>query len=317
MEWSVLTVEDIKKLSEKVSDITLEGSDSSLVNLFLLQKKYNIKTCISGGFLFRYYSGSKNRTGYGFPVKLSDDTSLNQTELTDAVRLLITDAEHNDRPLKFCLLTENQKNQIQYCIECLLPEQKIEWKSERNDCDYIYSRKELAELAGKRNHKKKNHLSKFLRTYDGKWEFRSLEKNSVDTDLIQVAECWLNEKTETEGYDTNSDYHSTLEMELNSLKAAVENKNLLNLEGGVLYAEDKPVAMTVASKISNSILDVHYEKCLSHAAQNGGYAAINWCFANECTQYDYFNREEDMGIEGLRNAKLSYHPSKLLEKYFN
>lgn len=318
MNWSVLCFEDVKKLSKNINDFSLEGSDCAPVNIFLLQKKYDIRTSIKDGFLFRYYTGNENRTGYGFPIRISEDIQSHK-DLRAAIEMIVEDAKENNRLVKFCLLTENQKNQIQECARKFFPDLSFEWKTERNDSDYIYSRKNLAELAGKKNQKKKNHVSKFLRKYEGNWEFRSLSNQNVDEDLVGVAESWLSEKLKVSENDPASDAtkQKHLQMELESIKVAVKNKKELNLAGGVLYAEGKPVAITLASRISDTVLDVHYEKCLSQAAQNGAYAAINWCFANAAEGFDFLNREEDMGIEGLRKSKLSYHPEKLLEKYYS
>lgn len=308
MNWSVLNFNDVKNLFQNVENTDLEGSDCSPVNLFLLQKKYDIKTCAEKGFLFRYYTGNANRTGYGFPLKLTDS----KNELKDALELIIQDAEENKRSVKFCLVSEKQKNLISECAEKYFPELKLSWISERDDCDYVYSREKLAALAGKTYHKKKNHVSKFLRTYEGKWEFRLYSLCQVADDIVKVSEEWLKERFDS-GIEED---RKILEMELDSIKIAVQNKETFGIEGGVLYVDGKPVAMTLASKISEKILDVHYEKCLSEVAQFGAYAVINWCFANAVEKFEYLNREEDMGVEGLRKAKLSYHPDILLEKFY-
>ena len=85
--------------------------------------------------------------------------------------------------------------------------------------------------------------------------------------------------------------------------------------GGIIYAEGVAVAMTIASKISDSVVDVHFEKAIGQYAVNGGYAAINNMFAKSLNGAEWLNREEDINIEGLRKAKQSYHPKILLKKY--
>ena len=84
----------------------------------------------------------------------------------------------------------------------------------------------------------------------------------------------------------------------------------------ILYIDGKPSAMCLASPISDKVLDIHFEKVLISVAENGGYAAINNLFAKTCTKYKYINREEDMGVEGLRKSKLSYKPEILLDKFY-
>lgn len=85
------------------------------------------------------------------------------------------------------------------------------------------------------------------------------------------------------------------------------------MSGAVLYVEDKPVAMTLGSEISQNVYDVNFEKALRE--YDGVYAVINNEFAKTLTKYKYINREEDMGLEGLRKAKLSYNPVIILDRY--
>ena len=321
MNWSILTLKDFHFLKDCLISQGLEGSDTSLVNIFLLQKKYDTKTAVHNGFLFRYYTGNENRTGYGYPLKLCDNKlpdSEKKHTLSEAISAIIEDAKSNGRQIKFCLLTENQKNTLVEVIRSDFPKLIIEWQTNRDDVDYLYSREKLAALQGKTYHKKKNHVSKFLRTYEGNWEFRSLNLCSITEDMILVAEKWLEERlalADSGAITLTDSEKKVLALENEMIKTALKNKEDFALDGGVLYTNGTPVAMTLASKISDKILDVHFEKCLSEAASSGAYAAINWCFANACESYEFLNREEDMGVEGLRKAKLSYHPDKLLEKF--
>ncbi len=320
MTWKILSLDDFHFLKDNIHDETLEGSDASLVNIFLLQKKYDTKTAIEGGFLFRYYTGGENRTGYGFPIKIQKCADSEHSCLHDAVALIVSDAKLNGRAVKFCLLTENQKNEIDSILRADFPEISVDWQTNRDDCDYIYSREKLAALQGKTYHKKKNHVSRFQRIYEGNWEFRSLNLCSIADDMIFVAKKWLEERFDSAeaGEIVISDEDKRiLNLEHEMIKTALENKEDFALEGGVLYTNGKPVAMTLASRISEKVLDVHFEKCLSEAAANGAYAAINWCFANAADSYEFLNREEDMGVENLRKAKLSYHPDNLLEKFYS
>ena len=92
----------------------------------------------------------------------------------------------------------------------------------------------------------------------------------------------------------------------------------MNVFGGILYVGDEPVAMTIASEISPKCVDVHYEKAIGEYARNGAFAMVNQCFASSQTvsKYEFINREEDMGIEGLRQAKETYDPLYKLQKFY-
>ena len=95
---------------------------------------------------------------------------------------------------------------------------------------------------------------------------------------------------------------------------ALHNFDALGLTGGILHVEDKIAAFTFGMPINQNTFGVHVEKADTNI--DGAYAMINYEFANHIPeQYIYINREEDLGIEGLRKAKLSYQPAIILEKY--
>ena len=105
-------------------------------------------------------------------------------------------------------------------------------------------------------------------------------------------------------------------MELVALNRAFAHWNELGMEGLVLYVDSQPVAMTMGSRLDGETFDVHFEK--ADTDHPGAYAVINRAFARHIREMHpdvrFLNREEDMGIEGLRKAKLSYYPHHMLEK---
>lgn len=189
--------------------------------------------------------------------------------LEKALQALKEDAKKRREPLYFCLLTE-----------------------------------ELANLAGKAFHKKKNHFSKFVRTYP---EYRFEQIGAANwQDAVLVEDMWYYEHLQEEDESQKKEYAA--------VKEALEHFEQLELLGGLLYVNDTPAAMTVASYINEDTCDIHFEKAVGECVTNGAYAAINRLFAQtlNCT---WLNREEDIGIEGLRKAKMSYHPKMLVKKY--
>ena len=107
-------------------------------------------------------------------------------------------------------------------------------------------------------------------------------------------------------------------MERAALNKALSNMELLKIEGIALMEEGRVLAMTMGSRLSEDTFDVHFEKALD--TEEGAYARINQAFAGYLMEkypaVRYLNREDDMGLEGLRKAKLSYHPVRLTEKYW-
>ncbi len=107
-------------------------------------------------------------------------------------------------------------------------------------------------------------------------------------------------------------------MEKYALYTGLANLNELELEGLLLLAGDTPVALSLGSRLNETVFDVHFEK--ADADIPGAYPLINREFARyiqkKCPEIRYFNREDDMGLPGLRRAKESYTPDLLLEQYW-
>lgn len=301
-----MNLSDFEWLGQSVLAEKLFGSDSSPANLFLLQSKYGIELSVRDGFLLRRYNGTGSRNGFGFPIALSKNSRMK-----DALNFLAEKSSAEKTLLRFCLCTREQKSEIDSCLAENFPELKINWKSDRADSDYIYLARNLAELPGQKFHKKKNHIARFMRLYENRWEFRLFPESDIAKDIIFIEEKWLEEKKSSVG---NPDHALVLESQ--SIASAVEFHSALNIRGGVLYVDKKPVAMTLASPVSPQVLDIHFEKAISSYAEDGAYSVINNLFAKHSASFLYLNREEDMGIEGLRKAKLSYKPDILLDKFY-
>ena len=168
--------------------------------------------------------------------------------------------------------------------------------------EYIYDREDLENLSGKKYHQKRNHISAFMRKYN--WRFEKLTNENV-CDALAVEEKWLAERD-----DENGEYKTERE----AIEKALKFIDELEILGGILYVDDNPVAFTFGSAINDEVFDVNIEKALLE--YNGAYAMINNQFVKNClSKYKLINREDDLGIEGLRKAKLSYRPVQILKKY--
>lgn len=306
LDWKVFSAGEISSAFSNADDSLLEGCDSSAANLFLLQKRYGILLCKTEKALLRYYSESES---YGFPILFKGGS---EKDFCDSLGILIKDAESKGHAVKFVFCTQKQKSVLDDCLRIHFSGKHIEWNTDRNDSDYLYEQQKLSVLPGKDFHKKKNHVSRFSRIYDGRFQFKFFSPEDyteqLKKDVLYVAEKWADEN--------NSEIDDSLRMEEDSLRIAAENVPQLNLTGALLYIDSVPCAVTLAGKISSSVVDIIFEKALSYAADNGAYAAINKFFAGKCQDFTFINREEDMGVEGLRKAKLSYKPFMILDKYY-
>lgn len=177
-----------------------------------------------------------------------------------------------------------------------------DYSENRDYFDYIYSRQELAELKGKNYQPKRNHVNKFRKSY--KYTYEPLIPSAIP-ECLEFESAWCMKH----GYIENDNIRN----ERRSLTTAFKHWNELDLTGFIIRIEGKIIAFTFGHPINHNTFGIHYEK--ADVNIDGAYSAINQHFAASLPeQYIYLNREEDLGIPGLRQAKLSYHPVKMLKK---
>lgn len=292
LEWSIPEAEDEDWINSCIAVSGTMASDASFANIYLLRNKYSTKISRYKDFIIRKYSGKGARCGYTFP--------LGKGDIAKALAEIEKDAKECGERLQFAFITEEQKEVLENAMPA-----RFCYSSDAGDSDYIYLRSELASLSGKAFHKKKNHFSKFVRTYP---DYKYYEIGACNIyDAQKVADAWYYEHLQDEDASQLAEYKA--------IKEALENFEELGLMGGIIYVNDSPCAMTIASKINENTVDVHFEKAVGEYALNGGYAAINKLFSEKLDGVTWLNREEDIGIEGLRKAKLSYRPKIMLKKY--
>ena len=292
LEWSIPEAEDEDWINSCIAVSGTMASDASFANIYLLRNKYSTKISRYKDFIIRKYSGKGARCGYTFP--------LGKGDVAKALAEIEKDAKECGERLQFAFVTEEQKEVLENAMPA-----RFCYSSDAGDSDYIYLRSELASLSGKAFHKKKNHFSKFVRTYP---DYKYYEMGACNIYNAQkVADAWYYEHLQDEDASQLAEYKA--------IKEALDNFEELGLIGGIIYVNDSPCAMTIASKINENTVDVHFEKAVGEYALNGGYAAINKLFSEKLDGVTWLNREEDIGIEGLRKAKLSYRPKIMLKKY--
>ena len=186
---------------------------------------------------------------------------------------------------------------LEVCPELFSMPTDIAW-------DYVYSRESLATLKGKKLHGKRNHINKFLSKYPD-YEYRKLDP-SMASDCIALYDQWMTEK--------DGETAESLQNEKLSVELALNNMETLGLTGGAIYIEGKLCAFTVGERLHPHMQLIHIEKADTN--YEGIFPMINQQYIlHECEEVELINREEDMGIEGMRKAKRSYHPLKMIEKH--
>jgi hypothetical protein len=174
----------------------------------------------------------------------------------------------------------------------------IEVTEDRDNFDYLYLRTDLAELSGKKYHKKRNLVNTFINSY--KYEKRPLTKNLIP-EAMQVLDKWVENKGESGDY--------------NSAKEALELFDVLKMKGAMFYVDEKPAGWCLGESLAKGrMFAIHFEKGLDE--YKGIYQFINQAFAESLPRYyKYINREQDLGEEGLRQAKMTYRPAGFVQKY--
>jgi hypothetical protein len=180
-----------------------------------------------------------------------------------------------------------------------LQERGIVFTEDRDNFDYLYYRSDLAELAGKKYHKKKNHVNSFLYAYPDH-ELRPMNSALVPA-AIEILDRWRRDRNE------DGDYKQARE--------ALELFDSLPLRGAVLFIGGKPAAYCLGESIARGkIFAIHFEKALDE--YKGIYQFVNQSFAESLPRFfTMINREQDMGNEGLRQAKMTYRPCGFVTKY--
>ena len=173
---------------------------------------------------------------------------------------------------------------------------------DRDNFDYVYLSKDLILLSGKKFHSKRNNINRFKSEYS--FEYVRIIPDMLN-DCLEVYSDWLHEKDKL---------LPGMLGELDAIKAAITNMDVLGVKGGGIRIDGKLRAFSLGQLINEDMAVIHIEK--ANESFEGIYSVINQQFAeHEWSGVKYINREEDMGIEGLRKAKLSYRPVELIQKY--
>jgi hypothetical protein len=288
-----ITIED----KEVITSFTLPGDflncDYAFANICSWRFLYESEYAADDDFLYvRFYVEEKGRRrlAYMLPVGSGD--------LKRAIDRLEKDAGSMGYPLLILGVTPESKTKI----NALFPD-RFTCITERDYFDYIYLREDLATLKGRKFQPKRNHINKFNRRYE--YTYLPISQDIIPS-CMEVERIWCKA-------NLNEDDREDLAHEHRSMTFAMNHFDELGLSGGAIVVDGKIIAFTYGSPINRYTFGIHVEKADVH--YEGIFSVINREFASRIpAQYLYINREEDLGIPGLRQSKLSYHPVILLEK---
>lgn len=243
--------------------------------------------------VFTKYNG---KYMYHFPLGSGDKKT--------ALEAIIEDARERKLP---CAIFSLNAEDILF-LENVFPG-KFEVQYMRDSFDYVYSIEKLSGLKGRKYHRKRNHYNRFCKNFPNFYVTPVSEDNLAEVkDFIAH---WYHDRLEE---SPENDYHN----EQLALEKCFQNHKELGIESLVLYHNEEILAFTMGSRLSSNTFDVHFEKARWDV--EGAYTAINCEFAKfiqgKYPEIEFLNREEDMGLEGLRKAKESYFPHHMVEKAF-
>ena len=241
-----------------------------------------------------FFSQFNQRSVYLFPVCKGD-----HKKVLDAI---ICDARERGIPCRLTSLTHEDCD----LVEALYPDQ-FHFHHDRNTFDYLYNIEDLATLKGKKFQKKRNHLNKFKQMHP---DYR-LEP-ITDENALQVEDMlqrWYKQRLEA---DPEGDYY----MEQVAIARAMRHRDELNMDGLVLMDGDEILAMTMGTPLAAHTFDVQFEKAIDESAYVAMCSGFAGYLMEKYPDLLYLNREDDLGIEGLRKSKLAYNPVMLIEKHW-
>lgn len=225
--------------------------------------------------------------------------SSDKEKVVETIKLLIHQAISQNEPLLFTEINDEQRAYIaEACPTC------FNITENRDAADYIYRVSDLIELPGRAYSSKRNHINKFLRTYTD-YELRQMTEAELPL-CKEYIKKWADNHYNNEDPHFQGEYKGTL--------LALEHFSELELTGLCLFVNGQMEGFTIGEELNPQTALIHIEKASSHI--DGAYTLLNREFLARCwSGYEFVNREEDMGMEGLRKAKESYHPIKLEMTY--
>ena len=276
------------------------GCEYSFTTLFLWSDAYRQQVARMEGYVLERLCGARG-PGYLFPA--------GSGPLEPVLEALEADALERGEDCRLLCVTPEQKAML----DALCPG-GYQFAPDRDGWDYLYDIDRLADLGGKKLHGKRNHINRFLERCPD-WRIEEITSEN----LAECAEMdleWNRLYRTGEGGDAAAEARTRLD-ERHAMSKAFAHYGELGLSGLLLRVSGKVVAFTMGSPICDDTFDIHFEKAYSEL--QGAYPMINREFARWLREnrpaIRYLNREDDMGLEGLRRAKESYYPDRMVEKY--
>lgn len=292
LNFSKPEIKDKAWVDECLKHANSYNCEYSFGNVFIWATAYSTQICHYKDFFICKW-GRNNDISYSLP--------LGEGDFTDAINQIIDDAKQSGVTPRIYGITEGYLSMLQEAFFG-----KFTYSYDDGYNDYIYSTEKMAALTGKKYHGKRNHITNFKKN-NPDWCFEPLNRKNIE-ECIALHSKWIENKSDNP--EDDEDYSLEFEAVLN----AFENYDALDLIGGLIRVDGDVIAYTLGeAQMNGKCFVTHFEK--APAEIQGAYPIINQEFTKNCLMnYEYVNREEDLGIDGLRRAKQSYYPEIWLKK---
>jgi hypothetical protein len=268
------------------------GCEYSFANVSLwgLQKVAFLHGCVA------FFSHFYGRSVYPYPIGNGDRRAV--------IEDILQDAKERGLPCRIVGMTEDDRAELEEWFPG-----KFLIKATRDNCDYVYATEDLADLKGRKYQKKRNHANRFRAEHP---DYTVVPLTACNMPMAQhMINDWYVARFRE---DPEGDYM----LENIALAKACRCYNALGMDGILLMDGDRVLAVTMGSQLAEDTFDIHFEKAREEV--DGAYTVVNQEFARylrlKYPDILYLDREDDMGLEGLRKAKLSYHPHHMIDKYW-
>lgn len=290
IKFRPITADDYSQVSRILKKSGIENCEHCFATMLVWSHRHPVEIAIEENTVFMRSFGIEH-TWYIYPGGDMPDKK--------AIELILSDAAALGEKISIYGIDEKGADFLKENFS-----DKLSVKEDRNAADYIYLSSDLINLPGKNYQKKRNHCSKFTRE-NPDYKFMLINSDNIDR-AKQFELDWCERYNADRGKDLSSEENGIIEL--------LNNFEKLELMGAMIETGGKIVAMSIASPINDRMVDVMVEKAYHDV--NGAYAIINRDFAAACFEkFQYINREDDMGIENLRKAKLSYFPCEIKKKF--
>lgn len=291
LQFKRIRLSDAQWIEPLLSESGFRGSEYVFSNLYIYREIYQIDVAAHNGFVL-VRTCKDDRTSYLFPA--------GGAVAHAPVELLEADARERGVPFAMHSVPRQGVEMLETCF----PDSYVCTQA-RDSFDYIYEAQRLITLSGKKMHAKRNFINRFQAAHQDKWQFEPLSRENLDA-------CWeMNLRWCAQsgcGEDPGK------REEFCAVRNCFYDFEALKLQGGLLRLDGEVVAYSMGRPLCNDTFIIHVEKAFADI--DGAYPMINQQFASyACARYQYINREDDVGQPGLRQAKLSYKPDLLLEKF--